>query len=257
MVEDKKIGIVCLCTNGYFPLGIRFVKRFMQFYKGERKIKFFLFTNTDPKEYLPENIDYKYTYVTNDNWVDGTNLKFSSILSLEGNVDDISHLYFFDGDTNIGREFTEEWFLGESVSGQHFADQSWMKDKKGFERNPRSKAYIPLNTTLPQCYMYGAFFGGSTEFMFKFCKTMVEWQKADKSWGYEPSVNDESFLNAYFHYNPPTKLVATKDFAFGISDKGGLQNMRDVNLNVEKLKNDLKAYKNDNIEILNGKVVVC
>ena len=105
--------------------------------------------------------------------------------------------------------------------------------------------------------MYGAFFGGSIEFMFKFCKIMVEWQKADKSWGYEPSVNDESFLNAYFHFNPPTKLVATQDFAFLISDKGGLQNMRDVNLNVEKLKNDLKAYKNDNIEILNGKVVLC
>ena len=65
------------------------------------------------------------------------------------------------------------------------------------------------------------------------------------------------YLNAYFHYNPPTKLVATKDFAFLISDKGGLQNMRDVNLNVEKLKNDLKAYKNDNIDIQNGKVIVC
>lgn len=254
--ENQKIGIVCLCTNAYFPLGIRFVKRFMQFYKGERKIKFFLFTDTNPKNYLPENIDYKFIYVTNKNWVDGTNLKFTSILSLEGNVDDISHLYFFDGDTNISREFTEDWFLGDSVSGQHYADQSWMKEKKGFERNPRSKAYISHDTKLKQVYMYGAFFGGSAEFMFKFCKIMVEWQKADKSWGYEPSVNDESFLNAYFHYNPPSKLVATQDFAFDISDKGGIGETRKTNLDVSKIKEDLLLYKDRNIDIKHGKVVL-
>ena len=55
-----KIGIVILCTNAYFVLGIRFVKRFMHFYKGDGDITFFLFTDNDPKDYLSDNIKYEY-----------------------------------------------------------------------------------------------------------------------------------------------------------------------------------------------------
>lgn len=262
MVESK-IGIVILGTNAYSVLMVRFVKRFMQFYKGNRKIKFFLFSDVDPHDYLPEGIDYEFIYTTNSSWVDGTNLKFKSILSLEKDGEfgktftdnDVEYLYYLDADSNIDKEFTEDWFLGDSVAGQHFADQTWMKDKKGFERNPRSKAYVPLNTSLPQVYTYGAFWGGKVEWVINFCRTMLEWQQADKSWGYEPSVNDESFSNAYFHFNPPSKLVLTNEFKFLVSDKGGIQEMRNMSTNVEQIKKDLLLYRNDNINIQNGKVV--
>jgi len=252
-----KIGIVVLATNAYFVLGIRFIKRFMQFYKGEQEIKFFCFSNIDPKDYLPEYYNFvEYIYTTNDNWVEGTNLKFKSIMSLEYSriASDVDYLFYFDADTNVNKEFTEEWFIGDSVAGQHFADQDWMKEIKGFERNSRSKAYIPFNTTLTQVYTYGAFWGGSKEWVMNFCRTMIEWQKADKSWGYEPGNNDEAYSNAYFHYNPPSKLVLCKDFSFVISHKGGIENMRDVNLDVSELKRDLRKYKNQNINIEHGKV---
>lgn len=252
----------------------------MQFYKGNRKIKFFLFSDENPKDYLPEGTDCEYIHTTNSNWVDGTNLKFKSILSLKDkkfyslnsmgysnqdfinneitadvSEDIITHYFYFDADTNISREFTEEWFLGESVAGQHYADQSWMKERKGFERNPRSKAYVPLNTSLPEVYTYGAFWGGTVEWVMKFCQIMLDWQKADKSWGYEPSVNDESFSNAYFHYNPPSKLVATQDFAFDISDKGGIGETRKINLDISKLKKDLILYKDHYLNIAGGVVI--
>lgn len=249
----KKIGIVILGTNAYFILLIRFVKRFMHFYKGNSDITFFLFTDTDPKDYLPEGIKYEYIHTTNKSWVEGTNMKFTSILSLENR--DVDFIYYFDADTNINREFTEEWFLGNSVAGQHYGDQSWMKEKKGFERNPRSKAYIPLDTNLPQMYYYGAFWGGSKEWTMNFCRTMIEWQKADKSWGYEPGVNDESFSNCYFHFNPPEKVVLCKDFAFLISDKGGLQNTRNVDLNIEELKYEARKLKDQLWNLENSKIV--
>jgi len=248
-----KIGIVILGTNAYFILLIRFVKRFMHFYKGNSDITFFLFTDTDPKDYLPEGIKYEYIHTTNKSWVEGTNMKFTSILSLENR--DVDFIYYFDADTNINREFTEEWFLGNSVAGQHYGDQSWMKEKKGFERNPRSKAYVPLDTKLPQMYFYGAFWGGSKEWTINFCKTMIEWQKADKSWGYEPGVNDESFSNCYFHFNPPEKVVLCKDFAFLISDKGGLQNTRNVDLNIEELKYEARKLKDQLWNLENSKIV--
>lgn len=247
-----EIGIVVLCTNAYFVLGIRFVKRFMHFYKGDKKIKFYLFTDENPEGYLPNGINYQYINTRNDNWTDGTNLKFSSILQLENCTS--NYLYYFDADTNVSRDFTEEWFLGDSVGGQHYADQSWMKEVKGFERNPRSKAYIPLDTTLPQCYFYGAFWGGTKEWVLKFCKIMLEWQKADKSWGYEPCVNDESFSNAYFHYNAPTKVVLCQHFMFDISDKGGLGETRNMNLDISEKKKQLKALKDVFINIANNEI---
>lgn len=226
----------------------------MLFYQGKEEIKFFFFSDRDPQEYLPEGTtNVEYIHASNKSWVDGTNMKFTSILSLEDR--DLDYIFYFDADTNINQPFTEQWFVGNSVAGQHYADQSWMKEKKGFERNPRSKAYIPLDTKLPQIYFYGAFWGGNKDWTLTFCKTMLEWQKADKSWGYEPGVNDESFSNCYFHYNPPEKVVLCKDFKFAISDKGGIENMRNTQLDVSFLLKDLKEYKENNINIQHGKVI--
>lgn len=254
-MNKQNIGIVVLCTNSYFVLGVRFVKRFMQFYKGNYDITFYFFSDTDPKNYIPENIDVQYFYASNDNWVDGTNLKFTSILSIGDRLKS-DYIFYFDADTNVNNDFTEQWFLGDSVAGQHYGDQDWMKDKKGFERHPRSKAYVPEDTILPQMYYYGAFFGGSSKYMIMLCKQMREWQLADREWGYEPGVNDESFLNCYFHFNPPTKVVKCSDFSFAISDKGGIGETRYPNLDVSQIKEDLRINKNNNVNISSGKFIL-
>lgn len=254
MVENEKIGIVILCTNSYIVLGVKFVKRFMQFYKGNRKIKFFLFSNTDPKDYLPASIDYEYIYTNNKTWVDGTNLKFNSILSLENR--DVDYLVYIDADSNVDKEFTDEWFIGDIVGGQHYDDQGRMKDKKAYDRNPRSKAYIPYDTSLEQTYFYGAFFSARKNKMIELCKTLKEWQDTDHAIGYEAAVNDESYLNKYFHYNRP-KVIPTSKFKFLVSDKSGIGDPRNMNLNVDQIKKDLLLYRDKNIDIKNGKVIVC
>lgn len=243
----KNIGIVILATNAYFVLGIRLIKKFMYYYKGDSNITFYFFSDTNPKDYLPDSIDVVYTYTTNSNWVDGTNLKFSSILTINERLKS-DYLFYFDADTNIGQDFTEQWFIGEMVGGQHFGDQDWMsldRDGKAYDRNIASKAYVPFNTPLPQMYYYGAFFGGTATNMIEFCKIMMFWQQEDKKIPYEPCVNDESYINAYFHFNPPSKVVATRDFAFMISDKGGIGETRNPNLNTNELKKKLLACNGD------------
>ena len=249
----KNIGIVVLATNAYFVLGIRFIKRFMQFYCGDENIKFYFFSDTDPKDYIPDHINCQYTYTTNSNWTDGTNLKFTSILTLD--ECDSDYLFYFDADTNVNNDFTEEWFLGDMVGGQHYGDLDWMKDNKAFDRNPQSKAYIPLDTQLPQMYYYGAFFGGTKKKMLDFCKTMRYYQLEDKKIPYEPGVNDESYINREFHFVPPTKVVECANFKFAISDKGGIGETRYPNLDVTNLKSELLKNKNNIINIQNNKVI--
>lgn len=254
VLRVKNIGIVILATNSYFVLGIRLVKRFMEYYKGNEHIKFYFFSDNNPIDYLPTNIDIEYIHTENTDWVDGTNLKFSSILSLENKFNS-DYLFYFDADTNVSNDFTEEWFLGDMVGGQHYGDMGWMKDNKAFDRNPNSMAYVPVDTELKQMYFYGAFFGGTFENMISFCKTMREYQLKDKEINYEPGVNDESYINKYFHYNPPSKIVMCGDFKFDISDKGGIGETRRTDLNVDELKEELLANRDKNINISCGKII--
>ena len=51
-MEKKKVGIVILATNSYFILGVNFIRKFMQYYKGECEIKFYFFSDENPNAYI-------------------------------------------------------------------------------------------------------------------------------------------------------------------------------------------------------------
>lgn len=246
------IGIVILATNAYFVLGIRFIKKLMHHYKGDKQISFYFFSDTDPKPYLQNEIDVHFFETRHDNWVEGTNDKFKSILSLSGCKSD--YLYYFDADTNVSRDFTEDWFLGDLVGGEHYGNRGWLKNGAGFDRNPQSKAYVPEHSTLPYTYHYGAFFGGKKDCVIDFCTTLREWQLEDKKIPYEPGCNDESYINTYFHFNPPY-TVSCENFMFDISHKGGLGETRNPNLDISQHKKELLENKNNLIELVNNKII--
>jgi hypothetical protein len=245
----SNIGIVILATNAYFVLGIRFIKKFMHHYEGNENITFYFFSDTDPKPYLSDNIDVEYYHEQHDSWVEGTNAKFKDIISLSNCKSD--YLYYFDADTNINQDFTEEWFIGDLVGGEHFGNKSFLADGKGFDRYPPSKAYVPEDSPLPYTYHYGAFFGGKKDRVIDFCTTLREWQLEDKKINYEPGCNDESYINAYFHYNPPC-TVPSNQFSFSISDKGGIGETRDMSLNIEQHKSSLLEGKDKLFNIQNN-----
>lgn len=249
---SRKIGIVIIATNSYFVLGIRFIKRFTHFYKGDSQVTFHFFSDTNPKPYIPDTINVKFYYSKHKNWVEGTNSKFKNILSTRNNPED--YLFYFDADTNIDKEFTEDWFIGNMVGGEHYGNKCF--EKLPYERNPKSKAYIPLDTTRDQVYYYGAFFGGSRENIYSFCRQMVSNQLKDKSWGYEPGVNDESYINNYFHFNPPERIVPSDEFRFIISDKGGIGETRNMRLDITEFKRILRENKDRLFDIKDNKIIL-
>lgn len=252
----KKIGIVILATNAYFVLGVRFLRRFHHFYKGSRDVKFYFFSDQDPKNYLPSDIDVSYHSDFHSNWQDGTNSKFKNIVNIsESLIEETDYVYYFDADTNVHREFTEDWFLGDLVGGEHYGNRDWLKNGAGFDRNPASKAYVPIDSPLPYTYHYGAFFGGKTSLLLDFCKTLIEYQVEDKKIGYEPGVNDESYINKYFHFNPPTYTVPSDKFEFAISDKGGIGETRYTTLDTKEIADIILQLKGDLFDIQYNKVV--
>lgn len=250
--RKNKIGIIIIATNAYFVLGVRFIKRFMYYHSGDENIKFYFFSDQDPAPVLDQNYDVEYIHKTHKSWVDATNSKFENILTLYNS--DCDYLYYFDADTNVDKPFSCDWFLGELVGGEHFANRDWMKTIKGFDRNPKSKAYVPEDTRLFQMYYYGAFFGGTREYMLQFVQELYSWQLYDKKIPYEPGCNDESYINAYFHYNKPT-IIHVEQFVFLISDKGGIGETRDVQLDVTTIYNMLLKNRDILVDIKYGNVI--
>jgi hypothetical protein len=238
----NKIGIVILATNAYFVLGVRFIKNFTHHYKGKSDIKFYFFSDENPQPYLPDNINVEYIEQHHTSWVDGTNSKFINIISLENC--DRDYIIYFDADTGISKDFTEDWFIGETVGLEHFGNNDWMKYGKGYDRNPISKAYIPYDTPLFEMYYHGCLFGGAKDKIIEVCKVLRQNQLEDKQIPYEPVVNDESYINQYYHYNPPTHTVLLHNYMFNVSDKGGIENTRNVDLDIEKYKKILLKKNN-------------
>jgi hypothetical protein len=248
----RHIAIMIVGTNAYKVLAYRFITNFMHFYTGHSKISFALFSDEDPTPYVDYPVDwYKANH---SHWRDGTNSKYQNILDVQNYLPE--YTYYFDADTYISRSFDADWFIGDLVGGEHYANQTSMRNKKGYERNPRSTCYVPLDTKLPQTYYYGAFWGGKTYRVIEMCLLLLENQKKDKEWGYEPGVNDESYLNQHFHYNPPTKVVPSQDFRFGISDKAGLVDMRNTAKNVKELLGQIAAVRGKPFNIRQEKVVL-
>ena len=160
-----------------------------------------------------------------------------------------------DSDTNMNKSFDEPWMLGELVAAEHFGNQGWMKDVKSFDRNPKSKAYIPFDTDLPETYYHAAFFGGTKARIIEMCKVLLNWQIEDKRIPYEPTVNDESYVNAYFHYNAPTLTIPYKDFKFLVSDGGGIEQKRNPTLDVQHLIDGARDNKGKLWDIKNNNIV--
>lgn len=250
-MSKQEIGIVVVATNAYFVLGLRFITRFNHFYKGNKTIKFYFFSDTSPKDFVPSTLPIEFYQVEHENWVEGTNSKFKSILNLKNCSSD--YLYYFDADTNVQKDFTAKWMLGVLVGGEHFENKGRLANGEGFDRNPEANSYVPLDSKLPYTYHYGAFFGGIKPKVLDMCKKLREWQIKDQSVGYEPPVNDESYINKYFHFTPPY-TVPTKEFEFVISDKGGIGNTRNMNLRTIAIKASIKLNKDVLWDIQNNKI---
>jgi hypothetical protein len=227
----------------------------MHFYEGEEKIKFYFFSDKDPVPFLPKKISKHvvFFYDRHTDWRDGTNSKFSNILRLD--FCDSDYLYYFDADTNIQEPFTEDWFIGELVGGEHYSNRTTLSNGQGFDRNPAGNSYVPMDSELPYTYHYGAFFGGDLNHMIGMCKTIRNWQATDQLVNYEPPVNDESYINKLFHYEANITIPIEK-FKFIVSDKGGLGNTRDMKLSIDELLIKIKESKAQLWDLQNGVLTI-
>lgn len=239
-------GVIVFGTNNYSPLGLRFIHKYLRYAKDADQTLFYFFSDIDPSEYLKDHestkVIWKKTY--NNDWLQAVNNRFVEVVNLEL-YPSIECIYHFDADTNIDKPFEFPKVDG-IIAGEHFGNSTYMGDDKHFDRNPASTAYVPKDTKLEQMYYLGAFWGGSPNKVKNMCRTLISWQQQDKMINYEPRVNDESYLNKYFHYNKPDYTVLSKHFPLLSSCKGGIANSRHIekDLTMRLLEDIRKAQGN-------------
>jgi len=250
------INITVIGTNAYALLALRFIRRWMHFYGGvmdapefNHRVTFHLFSDVDPYEHLDVTRgQVVWRQTQHRSWLEADHAKIETV----GRVAEAgeAYTYYFDADTNIQRRFTSQWFVGELVAGQHYCDVR----HKPFDRNPDSHCCVPSDAP-GQVYCYGAFFGGTSARVAEMCRELVQRERADREGGYEAAVNDESYLNWYWHHNKPTLVVPCHEFPFSVSDKGGLAIERRPEFAIHEQLAALRARRGDLFDIKRGRVV--
>lgn len=239
--HSETTHIVVVATNQYFILGLRFIRQFWQHVE-EKSIQFHFFGDVDPTEYVWPDQDVVYYPTEHKSWVDATNSKFDAFTHINTKGDD--QIFYFDADTAVNNPFSIDWFqIGELVGGEHYGNRSYLAGNKGYDRNSKSRAYVPVDSQLEATYYYGAFFGGHHSRAKAFTNQLLENQQWDRTHldGYEPAVNDESYINQFFHYNRPATVPCT-EFRFAISDKGGMHETRAINKQTTNQLSQLKEW---------------
>jgi len=248
------ISIAILAKNGYHVLGIRLIKKFLYHYNGSSNIKFYIFCNEDPYPYLSDKEASHVipVYDKCNTWVVGANSKFENIYSLRNILS--NYIFYMDADTNINIPFDEKWFIGDTVVAEHFDNRIGMKDFKPYDNFIKSSCYVDPFSPLEQQYYQGAFFGGKKQNIINMCQYIIDLQKQNKNIKHEPIWNDESYTNFYFHHHPPKKMIMIEDFRFAISDKGGIEGLRNPKINLDFLKKRMLKNKKKIYDICNGRI---
>ncbi|XP_073496957.1 histo-blood group ABO system transferase-like isoform X2 [Phyllobates terribilis] len=128
----------------------------------------------------------------------------------------VDYLVCVDVDMRFSDEVGVE-ILSDLFGTLHPGMYGTTREHYTYERNPQSEAYIPLDEG--DFYYAGGYFGGNIEEIYKLTNFCHNAMMADKDKNIEAVWHDESYLNKYFLYHKPTKVLSPEylwDNSFGI-----------------------------------------
>jgi hypothetical protein len=129
---------------------------------------------------------------------------------------------YLDTTKSGGNQFNANIFIYDQINEEILPDKSGLVGVEHihyshrnslsftYDRNPLSKAYIPLGEG--SIYYQACLWGGTQKAFIELSQTIQEWTNEDLNNNIEPIWLDESYLNKYFLINPPKTLPST--FAF-------------------------------------------
>ncbi|XP_072287756.1 histo-blood group ABO system transferase-like isoform X5 [Pyxicephalus adspersus] len=120
-------------------------------------------------------------------------------------IREVDYLVCVDVDMRFSDEVGVE-ILSGIFGTLHPGFYSASREQFTYERRPQSTAYIP--TDEGDFYYAGGFFGGTVEEVYRLTNFCHNAMMVDKEKQIEAIWHDESYLNKYFLYEKPTKILS-------------------------------------------------
>ncbi|XP_044129244.1 histo-blood group ABO system transferase 2-like isoform X3 [Bufo gargarizans] len=205
------IGLTVFAVKKYTVFVPTFLETAEKYFMVGHKVNYYVFTDRVSDIPIIELAEGRRMVVlsvpTYQRWQD-VSMRRMEILqdySRQRFMDEVDYLVCVDVDMRFNDEVGVE-ILSNLFGTLHPGLYRAPREGYTYERNPQSEAYIPLDEG--DFYYAGGFFGGNVEEVHKltnFCHNAI---MTDKAKNIEAIWHDESYLNKYFLYHKPSKILS-------------------------------------------------
>lgn len=204
-----KIAIVYICTGKY-----------NQFFEGfYQSSEAFFLTENSQKHYFVFTDDMHLSQKKNVTLIErkcqgfplDSIMRFNMFLSIKKELEDYDYIYFFNSNMFFLEPVREEILPnkeGEIVFALNAGYYNKTAFRYPFERNKKSKAFIPFHFKKQYKYVIGGLNGGKTKDYLRFSEICHQNIMDDYSKGIVAIYHDESHINRYF-YDYGGKLLSS------------------------------------------------
>ncbi|KAM4606862.1 histo-blood group ABO system transferase-like isoform 3-T3 [Discoglossus pictus] len=243
-----RIGITVFAMKKYVVFLKTFIETAEQFFMVGHKVNYYVFTdraNDIPNIILKEGRQLVILEVPSyQRWQEVSMRRMQMIrdYSRKSFINEVDYLVCVDVDMRFSDEVGVE-ILGDVFGTLHPGFYKGSRSGFTYERRPQSEAYIPPDEG--DFYYAGGFFGGTVEGVYKLTNHCHNAMMRDKAKSIEAIWHDESYLNKYFLYHKPTKILSPEylwDNGFGVPDVLKRRRFVAVPKNHNEIRNKRSIY---------------
>ncbi|XP_077330581.1 histo-blood group ABO system transferase-like isoform X3 [Lithobates pipiens] len=220
--RNVRIGITVFAIKKYTVFIKTFIETAEQFFMVGFKVNYYVFTDraNDISNFtLPEGRQLVILKVPSyKRWQEVSMRRMEMIRdhAYQRFYKEVDYLVCVDVDMRFIDSVGVE-ILSDVFGTLHPGFYNSQRDRFTYERRQQSTAYIP--TDEGDFYYAGGYFGGTVEEVYKLTNFCHNAMMTDKNNSLEAVWHDESYLNKYFLYHKPTKILSPEylwDNGFGV-----------------------------------------
>lgn len=198
-----KILLLNIATNQYTKFVDNFYSSCKQFFLPNSDVHHLLFTDNMDFE-TAVDVPLKKSFVEHKPFPEPTLKRYHYFLQERDYIETFDYVFYSDVDMVFASKITEEEVISDLTLTLH----PMIRDRSMFtyESDPRSTAYINMETEGVD-YFCGGFNGGSSTKFMELSETVAKNIDTDENDDIMAVWHDESHINRYAVDNPPTKIV--------------------------------------------------
>lgn len=209
-----KICILTIATNKYIQFVERLLDNIEENFLNGHDIECLLFTDHEIEE-SSENV--RISQIEHESWPMPTLKRYNYFIKEKEFISQFDYCFYFDVDMGLVDKVGDE-VLSDLVATQHPYQTFYPKEKRSYDRNSFSLAYVGPGEE-GENYYAGGFNGGSTKEFLKMSEIIAERVNKDLENDVIALWHDESHMNRYLIDNPPT-LSLTPSYCFAEEQMG-------------------------------------